>query len=355
MKLLLINPGSTSTKFGVWENGQPVFTETIRHESVFDDLPDLISQRPFREALILEALAGRGINPASMDAVVGRGGLLHPLNGGVYEVNQDMIDDLSACRYGRHASNLGGIIAWGIAQKAGLKAYIADPVIVDELEEPARFSGYPGISRQSIFHALNQKAVARRYAREAGKSYTQLNLIVAHLGGGISIGAHSGGRVIDVNNALGGDGPFSPERAGGLPVFQILEICSSGHYSLEELKKRLVGQGGLYAYLGTADAVEVDRRIADGDQEAEAVLGAMAYQIAKEVGAAAAVLSGQVDAVIITGGLAYDTWLVDRLTARVRFIAPVVVYPGEDELAALAQTVGDGLAGLLPIHQYRKE
>ena len=352
--MLVINPGSTSTKFGLFQDSQPVFVETVRHGPEFDGLPDLTSQRTVREALVCRGLEKHGLDPASLDAVVGRGGLLHPLAGGVYEVNDDMIDDLASCRYGTHASNLGGIMAASIAALYGLKAYIADPVIVDEMEPLARLSGWPGLERKSIFHALNQKAVARRYAKETGTTYEQLKLVVAHLGGGISVGAHRYGRVIDVNNALGGEGPYSAERSGGLPLFPVMELCFSGRHSLTELKKSFVGGGGLVAYLGTSDAVAIGREIEAGDAYARHILEGMAYQIAKEIGSAATVLGGDLDAIILTGGLAYDKRVTEWVSQRVQFIGPVIVYPGEDELTALAETVGNALAGLAPIHTYEK-
>lgn len=355
-KLLIINPGSTSTKFGLFQEGREVFSQTIRHGQELLSLPDLASQKPVREKMICQALADRGIDVASLDAIAGRGGLLHPLEGGVYQVNEDMIRDLESCRYGWHASNLGGIIAAAIGQSyGGLPAYIADPVIVDEMETLARYSGWPRIQRKSIFHALNQKAIARRYALERGRDYENLRLLVAHLGGGISVGVHKEGRVIDVNNALSGDGPFSAERTGGLPLFDVMDLCYSGDYSLEDLKKAFVGQGGLVAYLGTGNAIEIDRRIEAGDRKAEEVMEALAYQVAKEIGAAATVLEGRVDQILITGGLAHDPYLTDWIRKRVAFIAPVTLYPGEDELAALADTVGKALAGQLPIHTYQRE
>ena len=354
-RLLIINPGSTSTKFGVYQGGKALFTQSIRHGSELANLPDLASQRPVRETMICQALAQKGIDIGDMEAIVGRGGLLHPLKGGVYQVNDDMVQDLESGRYGWHASNLGGIIAAAIAKSHGLPAYIADPVIVDEMEDLARYSGWPGIERRSVFHALNQKAVARRYASEAGQAYQDLRLIVAHLGGGISVGAHKGGQVIDVNDALSGDGPFSAERTGGLPLLSALELAFSGHYSLEDLKKMFVGKGGLMAYLGTSDAIDIDKRIRAGDQKASQVMEAMAYQIAKEIGAAATVLEGQVDAILITGGLAHDPFLIDWIRPRVDFIAPVTLYPGEDELSALADTVGQAMTGQLPIQSYEKE
>lgn len=354
-RLLVINPGSTSTKFGIFHDGEAVFLRTLRHGEELLSLPGLKSQLPVREQLIREALEESGQDLASLDAVIGRGGLLHPLEGGVYEVSQDMKDDLESCRYGWHASNLGGVIAPSLARSIGRKAYIADPVIVDELEPLARLTGWPAFSRKSIFHALNQKAVARRYATETGGAYEDLNLIVAHLGGGISVGAHTGGRVIDVNNALSGEGPFSPERTGSLPFLDLMELCFSGRHSLDELKNLFIGRGGLTAWLGTSDAAAIDRRIEAGDEKARLVLEAMSYQVAKAIGGAAAVLKGRVDALILTGGLAYDPYIVDWIKERVSFIAPIKVYPGEDELAALADTAGRALKGELPIKTYRKE
>ncbi|HZK29336.1 MAG TPA: butyrate kinase [Clostridia bacterium] len=355
LRLLVINPGSTSTKFGVFEGRRPVFSKSIRHGVEMSALTTLESQRVTREKLICDTLEEEGISLDTMNAIVGRGGLLHPLEGGVYEVNADMIDDLESRAYGWHSSNLGGILADAIAKPRGLKAYIADPVIVDEMEALARFSGWPAIQRKSIFHALNQKAVARRFANDQDTSYENINLIVAHLGGGISVGAHKKGRVIDVNNALTGDGPFSVERTGGLPLFSVMELCYSGNYTLDDLKKSFVGQGGLIAYLETGDAIEINRRIKMGDEKARLVMEALSYQVAKEIGAAATVLGGEVSAILITGGLAHDPYVTGWITERVDFIAPVTIYPGEDELAALADAVGEALSGRMPIKTYRKE
>ncbi len=320
-----------------------------------DHLIDLASQLPVRQQLILDILTEESIDAGTMDAIVGRGGLLHPLDGGVYEVNEAMIEDLTSCRYGWHSSNLGGILAHNIARQHGLNAYIADPVIVDEMEPLARVSGWPAIDRISVFHALNQKAVARRFANEQGGNYQDYNLIIAHMGGGISVGAHKKGKVIDVNNALTGDGPFSPERAGGLPLFSTIELCYSGQYTESELKKALVGGGGLLAYLGTSDGREVAQRMNVGDDKARLIFEAMAYQVAKEIGSAATVLSGEVDAILLTGGLAYGKSFVKWITDRVSFLAPVHVYPGEDELTALAEAISEALAGREPVLVYEKE
>ncbi len=353
-RLLVINPGSTSTKFGVFRNDEAEYTKNIRHEDKFRALPDLISQLPIRKQMICDALSEAGIDLGSLDAVVGRGGILHPLKAGVYRVNPDMVQDLQVCRYGVHASNLGGLIAESIAKMLGIEAYIADPVIVDEMDDLARFTGWPDFERKSMFHALNQKAVARRYAREHGSRYEEVKLIVAHLGGGVSVGAHRGGRVVDVNNALLGDGPFSAERTGGLPFGSVMDYSFSGRYSQEEMVKMFVGKGGLVAYLGTGDAIEIHKRIEAGDDRARLVLEAMAYQVSKEIGAAVAVLEGDIDAIIITGGIAHDSFMIDWIRQRVSFIAPLIVYPGEDELAALAEIVGKALEGLFPIESYER-
>lgn len=273
----------------------------------------------------------------SLDGVVGRGGLLNPIEGGTYEVNDRMLEDLKAGLLGEHASNLGGILAYEISKAIDKKSFIVDPVVVDEMQDVARISGLKEIERKSIFHALNQKAVARKYAKAIDRKYEDLNLIVAHLGGGVSVGTHEKGRVIDVPNALDGEGPFSPERAGSLPVGDIVNICFSGEYTKEEVKKMLKGNGGIVSYLNTNDAREVEDRIKDGDQYAKLIYYAMAYQVAKEIGASAAVLKGKVDGIIITGGIAYDKVFTSWIEERVSFIGPVTVYPGEDELTALAE------------------
>lgn len=338
LRLLVINPGSTSTKIGVFDNERMVFEEVIRHSSEeLSPFPTIFSQYQFRKDIILETLNRKDINLTKLNAVVGRGGLLHPIPSGTYEVSDRMIEDLRMGLFGQHASSLGGILAREIASQLNIPSYIVDPVVVDELEDKARVSGLPDIERVSIFHALNQKAVARKAAKDLGKPYGELNLIVVHLGGGISVGAHKKGRVVDVNNALNGDGPFSPERAGGLPVEGLLDLCYSGRYTLEEMKKKVVGKGGLVAYLKTNDAREVERMIEAGDEHAQLIYDAMAYQIAKEIGGCAAVLGGKVDAIIITGGIAHSKMLTGWVIERVGFIAPIIVYPGEDEMTALAE------------------
>ena len=338
MKLLTINPGSTSTKIGVFEDDKIIFEKTLRHSNeelaAFEKICD---QYEFRKNLILDCLKENNIELDSLSTVVGRGGLLKPIEGGTYIVNEPMLEDLREGLQGEHASNLGGIIACEIANQIGVNAFIVDPVVVDELEEVARISGLKEIERKSIFHALNQMAVSRRYAKSIGKEYSELNLIVAHLGGGISVGAHKKGRVIDVNNALDGEGPFSPERTGGLPVGDLIKLCYSGDYTHEEVKKMIKGNGGLVSYLNTNDAREVEERIKNGDKYAELIYSAMAYQVGKEIGAKATVLKGKVDAIILTGGIAYDKIFISWIEDMVSFISKVIVYPGEDELTALAE------------------
>jgi butyrate kinase len=337
-KLLIINPGSTSTKIGVYEDQKQVLEETLRHSSEeIAQYSNIFEQFEFRENVILDVLKEKDINLSTLDAVVGRGGLLKPIEGGTYKVNEIMLQDLKVGVLGQHASNLGGILANEIAKGLNIPAFIVDPVVVDEMEEIARISGIPEIERVSIFHALNQKAVAKRYSDEVNKKYEDINVIVAHLGGGISVGAHKNGRVIDVNNALDGEGPFSPERSGGLPVGDLVKLCFSGKYTHDEIKKMINGKGGFVAHYSTNDARAVSEAMRQGDKKAEVLFKAMAYQIAKEIGKCAAVLCGKVDAIILTGGIAYSKEIVELIKERVEFIAPVVVYPGEDELLALAQ------------------
>lgn len=336
-QILTINPGSTSTKIAVFEDEKEVFAKTLRHSA--EELSPFVtvaSQFQFRKNIILSELQKAGINILSLHAIVGRGGLVKPIESGIYEVNDTLVHDLENPVMGEHASNLGGLIAQDIAKEIqhNVKAYIADPVVVDELEPIARFSGHPAIKRVSIFHALNQKVIARTYAKEIGKSYEELNLIVAHMGGGISVGAHSKGRVIDVNNALDGEGPFSPERSGGLPTGALVEICYSGK-NKSEVKKMLKGEGGVIAYLNTNDMRIVEEK-ALYDQDYAMVQNAMCYQIGKEIGAMAAVLNGRVDAILLTGGIAYGKPITDYIEKMVGFIAPIKIYPGEDEMRALA-------------------
>ena len=337
-KLLIVNPGSTSTKVAVFQDKVQVFKKNIKHSvediAKFDRISDQFS---YRKDTILNELKNEGIDLNGLSAVVGRGGLLHPLTSGVYEVNEAMIKDLTAASYGEHACNLGGLIANDIAKEYGVKAYIADPVVVDEMEEVARYSGHPLFPRVSIFHALNQKMIARQHAAAVGKKYEDLNLIGVHLGGGISVGAHKKGRVVDVNNALNGDGPFTPERSGALPSGPLMKACFSGKYTKKDVDLMLKGQGGFVAYLGTNDALEVENAVKAGNKEWEKVYRAMAYQVAKEIGGlAASALDMDVDGIFMTGGMAYDKTFCNIVKEHVEKIAPVYVYPGEDEMKALA-------------------
>src|SRR5512133_305102 len=336
--ILAINPGSTSTKFSLFEEEKLVFERTLRHSA--EDLKNfekISDQFHLRRNLIMNELSERNIDLSRIAVVVGRGGLVKPIESGIYRVNQRMKDDLTAGLMGQHASNLGGLIAEDIAASlCCASAYIVDPVVVDELQPIARISGHPEIERISIFHALNQKAVARVYASSVGKKYEDLNRIVAHMGGGVSVGAHKAGRVIDVNNALNGDGPFSPERSGGLPAGQLVDLCFSGRFSHDELKSMLTGKGGMVAYLGTNSYIEVCKMAEGGDEKAILISNAASYQVGKEIGAMAAALSGKVDAIILTGGLAHQNSNTEYIRSMVGFIAEVVVYPGEDEMKALA-------------------
>ncbi|QTM99771.1 butyrate kinase [Sediminibacillus dalangtanensis] len=345
-RVLVINPGSTSTKIGVFDNDQCLFEKTIRHSAEeIGQFQRVIDQYAFRKAVILEQLHQEGINISKLDAVCGRGGLLRPIEGGTYLVNEEMLQDLRMGYNGEHASNLGGILAYEIASGLNIHAFIVDPVVVDELAEIARYSGVPDIPRKSIFHALNQKAVARRAALELNQPYRQLRLIVAHMGGGITVGAHDCGRVVDVNNGLHGDGPFSPERAGTVPAGDLISMCFSGQFYRDEVMEKIVGKGGLVGYLQTNDAQEVERRIESGDEQALAVYQAMAYQVTKEIGSMAVVLNGKVDGIVLTGGLAYGKTFVEMIAERVNWIADVLVYPGENELQALAEGTIRVLAG----------
>ncbi len=356
MKILAINPGSTSTKIAVYDDDKSLWSKTLRHTA--DEIsiyPKVIDQYEFRKKIIMESLTEAGFKLNEIESVVGRGGLLKPIPGGVYLVNELLISDLKKEIMGEHASNLGGIIANEIAKAIGnnTKAYIVDPVVVDELEDIARFSGFPELPRVSIFHALNQKAVARRYARDISKKYEELSLIVVHLGGGISVGVHKNGRVIDVNNALNGEGPFSPERTGTLPVAALTKLCFSGKYSETEILKKITGQGGMFAYLGTTNAKDVEDKAAAGDEKCKEIYKAMAYQIAKEVGSAATVLCGKIDAIIVTGGLAYSDMLNNWIKEHVGFLAEVKIYPGEDEMAALAEGVYYSSRGEIEVKEYK--
>lgn len=338
VKSLIINPGSTSTKIGVFEDETLLFEETLRHSTEeIAQFEKIVDQKDFRRNIIENLLKEKNFDINSLDMVVGRGGMLKPIPGGTYAVTDDLLEDLKIGVQGPHASNLGGILAREIGDSIGKPSYIVDPVVVDELEPISRYSGVPELPRTSVFHALNQKAVAKRYAKETGKAYDTLNLIVVHMGGGVSVGAHKMGRVVDVFNALDGDGAFSPERAGAVPSGALIKMCFSGKYTQQEVYKKFVGGGGFNAYCGTNDMRDVQKMVENGDKKAEEVREAFIAQVAKDIGSMACVLKGKVDQIIMTGGIAYDKVVIAGLKERAGWIAPVTVYPGEDELMALVQ------------------
>jgi len=336
MRLLIVNPGSTSTKIGVYDGETLVLEKVLRHQTEeLSPFAKIADQYDFRKGVILGVLAEAGIGVEGMDGVVGMGGLVRPLAGGTYRVCEAMASDLRSGQYGEHASNLGGLIALEIAQGVGKPAFVVDPVVVDELEPISRISGHPWIERISIFHALNQKAIARQWCKETGKSYGEVTVVVAHMGGGISIGVHSKGRVIDVSNALDGEGPFTPERSGTLPAGALASLCYGGK-THQEIKKAITGQGGMVAYFGTNDMKELEER-AETDERVSLVMDAMVLQISKEIAAVSVSVCGEVEAILLTGGLAYSRRITDGIAARVGFIAKALPYPGEHELLALAQ------------------
>lgn len=335
--ILAINPGSTTTKISIYKGSEEEFTENITHK--IEDLARFnkaSDQDLYRMEIILNLLRSRKFPIEKLKAVVGRGGLLRPIEGGTYAVNEQMVADLKKGIMGDHPSNCGGLIAYAISRALGCLACIVDPVVVDEFQPVARISGMPLIERKSIFHALNQKSVARKVADELGKSYEDINVIVAHLGGGVTVGAHRKGKVIDVNNGLDGDGPFSPERSGSVPVGDLIKAAFSGVYTLADMKKLVKGHGGMVAYLGTHDLRQVEKMIEKGNKEAQLIFEAMAYQISKEIGVAATVLCGKVDAIALTGGLAHSQKFSDLIKERISFIAPIKMHPGEQEMEALA-------------------
>lgn len=337
-RILAINPGSTSTKFAVYFDEKCVLNKTLRHS--VDELAGFTSitdQFDFRKGLIIEAIQAEKIEVDSIKFIIGRGGLTYPLESGVYRVNNLMLDHVRKGVMGQHASNLGPLLADYISlQIPNAQAFIADPVVTDELQPLARISGHPKFERRSIFHALNQKATARNFASDQNKTYEDLNLIVVHLGGGISVGAHKNGRVIDVNNALDGEGPFSPERSGTLPVGQLIDYCFSGKYTKDQLKRMVVGEGGYVGHLGTNDARKVEEMAGNGIEKAVLIQDALCYQVSKMIGEMAVVLNGKIDAIILTGGLAFSNTITNTIRSRVGFLSEVHVYPGEDELEALA-------------------
>ena len=338
IKSLIINPGSTSTKIGVFEDETMLFDETLRHTTEeISQYATIVDQKDFRKNIITEFLASKGIELKEFNVIVGRGGMLKPIPGGTYPVSDALLEDLKIGKQGQHASNLGGILAREIGDEIGVPSYIVDPVVVDEMQPLARYSGVPELPRTSVFHALNQKAVAKRYAKEIGKKYEDLNIIVVHMGGGVSVGAHKNGKVVDVFNALDGDGAFSPERAGAVPAGALVKMCFSGKFTEAEVYKKLVGNGGFNAYYGTNDARVVEDAAIAGEEKAIELYNAFIYQVCKNIGSQAAVLEGKVDQIVVTGGIAYSKLVIAEFTRRIGWIAPLTVYPGEDELLALAQ------------------
>ena len=338
IKSLIINPGSTSTKIGVFEDETLLFEETLRHSTEeISQYASIVDQKDFRKNIIVNLLNEKNFDINSLNMVVGRGGMLKPIPGGTYAVTDDLLEDLKIGKQGQHASNLGGILAREIGDSIGAPSFIVDPVVVDEMMPIARYSGVPELPRTSVFHALNQKAVAKRYANEIGKAYTDLNLIVVHMGGGVSVGAHKNGRVVDIFNALDGDGAFSPERAGSVPSGALIKMCFSGKYTEKEVYKKIVGNGGFNAYLGTNDMRDVEKMVLAGDAKATEIRDAFVFQVSKDMGSMATVLNGKVDQIVVTGGIAYDKGVVAGLKERCEWIAPFTIYPGEDELLALVQ------------------
>lgn len=353
MKILAVNPGSTSTKIGVFDDEELIMHHTIRHTPEnLSHFPNVMAQFDYRKQLVIDTLKDEGI-PFEFDVIVGRGGLLKPIEGGVYEINELMLSETRNPMF-QHACNLGSMIAADLASSLPhCHALTADPGVVDEMDEVARICGSPLMPRFTIWHALNQRAIARRFAKEHHRKYEDLNLIVSHLGGGISLAAHKHGRAVDANNALTGDGPFGPERAGTLPATPLIDLCFSGKYTRDQMVKYVISQSGMMAHLGTNDVPTVLKSIEQGDKKAELVIDAMVYQIAKAIGGLATVFCGKVDSILLTGGVANNTYITDRLAERVSFIAPVHVYPGEDELTALAMNALSAMRGELEIKEYK--
>ncbi|MCK5848311.1 MAG: butyrate kinase [Caldisericia bacterium] len=354
--ILVINPGSTSTKIAIFRNSEKLMQENLVHSAEeLKDFKQLFDQLEFRKEKIIESIANKGFDLNDITAVASRGGVLRPLTSGVYPFDEEMLEDLREGRYMLHASNLGAVIGSEICEKYNIPGFIADPVTVDELEDVARISGLEGVTRKSIWHALNQKHIARKASKKIGKTYEETNLIVVHMGGGISVGAHHNGKCIDVNNALNGDGPFSSERAGTLPSLALVDLCFSGEYTHAEMKKLLAGRGGMVSHLGTNNAKDVEDRSEAGEAEPKKIMNALIYQLAKEIGRLSAVLKGKVDAIVFTGGMAYSPIIVKQLKDHLNFIgAEYIVYPGEDEMEALALNIYSVQIGKMETKQYGK-
>ena len=352
-RLLVINQGSTSTKIAVYDEHVEMLNQTIRYDAEEIQKYDRIyGQYELRKKTIEDVLKSNNIPLEKFDAVVARGGLMKPLKGGAYIIDKKMADDSVSPEYPEHAANLGVVIVYNIAKDIGVKAYTVNPAVVDELDDVAKISGIPEIERTSVFHALNHKGTAMELAKRLGRKYEDLNLIVAHMGGGITVGAHKNGRVVDVNNGMSGEGPFSPERSGGLPVEQVVKMCFSGKYTMDEIIKRIHGNGGMAAYVGTTDCKSVAEKAKKGDSACGLILEAMTYQIAKEIGSMAVVLNGNVDGILLTGGLAYNKELVEKIIERVSFISKVYIVPGEKEMESLRDGTLMAIDGKIPLHEY---
>ena len=354
-RILAINPGSTSTKISVFDDREEIFIKTLRHDPIeLDKVGSIMEQDQFRKSLVLTAMKEHEIEPETLDAVVGRGGMVHPVHGGTFKINEKMLAHLKDDSFwGRvHASNLGPHIAKSIGDELGIPSFIVDPVAVDEFDDIARISGIPEITRKSLLHALNIRYTGKVVAQKINKDFSECNMIATHLGGGITVAAIKNGRLVDSNNALLGMGPFSPQRAGALPIGDLIDLAYSGQYTKKELMGYLSKKAGLLAYLGTDDGKEICDRIEKGDKEAQKYFDAMIYQIAKDMAGCSAVLSGKIDAIFITGGLAYGKYLVDELKNRIGFLAPVFVFPGEFEMEALTQGAVNVLKGIEEAFEY---
>ena len=339
-KVLAMNFGSTSTKVAIYEGDREVMTQVFRHSNEeMAGISNMEENAAFRKGVIMSYLQEQGVDLNALDAIVGRGGLMRGIEGGTYIVNDNMLKDLHSCQYGYHVCNLGGILANEIGNELNKPAYVVDPPVVNEVADVAKLSGHPDFPRRALFHALNQKAIAKRFAEETGRPYDSLNLIVAHMGGGTSVGCHRQGKVVDVNNGLEGEGAFTGERCGGLTALDVVKATLSGQWgsTYAEIRHELCMKSGLVGHTGTNDGREISRRIAEGDKKAELAYRTMAYQGSKEICALAAPLQGKVDAILLTGGFAYDKMLMGWIEEYVSFLAPVHVYPGEDEMLALAQ------------------
>ncbi len=354
--ILVINPRAVYTRVAIYENYNILFLKDVQHpDQELGRFSHIIEQLDYRKQKVLYELEHNGLCMECIKAVVGRGGLVKPVKSGIYAINDALVNDLKSAEYGEDFVDLGGLLAEEIAKelKQEVKAFIVDPVTVDEFNDYARFTGHPHFQRKSIFHTLNQKAVARRHAKALMRDYNEMKLIVVHLGSGISVSAHEYGRVVDSNQVLDGDGPFSPERTGSLPIGDVVRYCFRSGKSETEIMNMIMHKGGLYAYLGTYSALEVDAMVNHDDEKATEVFGAMAYQVCKEIGAMFAVLNSEIDGIIITGGIANSRWFVNEIIKRVEKMGPVHVYPGVRELDSMAQRALEALRGDVEILEYK--